>query len=62
MLARVFSKYYLNPKGTLIYNNEKASGSHYNGATVSGVNKHYATDKNWSSAVYKWMQYLYNRI
>lgn len=62
LLARVFSKYYLNPKGTLIYNNEKASGSHYNGATVSGVNKHYATDKNWSSAVYKWMQYLYNRI
>mgnify|MGYP004670137475 FL=1 len=61
LLARVFSKYYLNPKGTLIYNNEKASGSHYNGATVSGVNKHYATDKNWSSAVYKWMQYLYNR-
>ena len=47
LLARVFSKYYLNPKGTLIYNNEKASGSHYNGATVSGVNKHYATDKNW---------------
>ena len=62
LLARVFSKYYLNPKGTLIYNNEKASGSHYYGATVSGVNKHYATDKNWSSAVYKWMQYLYNRI
>ena len=62
LLARVFSKYYLNPKETLIYNNEKASGSHYNGATVSGVNKHYATDKNWSSAVYKWMQYLYNRI
>lgn len=62
LLARVFSKYYLNPKGTLIYNNEKASGSHYNGATVLGVNKHYATDKNWSSAVYKWMKYLYNRI
>lgn len=62
LLARVFAKYYLNPKETLIYNNEKASGSHYNGATVSGVNKHYATDKNWSSAVYKWMQYLYNRI
>ena len=62
LLARVFSKYYLNPKGTLIYNNEKASGSHYNGATVSGVNKHYATDKKWSSAVYKWMQYLYNRM
>ena len=62
LLARVFSKYYLNPKGTLIYNNEKASGSHYNGATVSGVNKHYATDKNWSSAVYKWMQYFYKII
>ena len=62
LLARVFAKYYLNPPGTIIYNNEKASGSHYNGPTVSGVNEDYATDKNWSNAVYKWMQYLYDRI
>lgn len=62
LLARVFTKYYLNPKGTAIYNNERASGSHYNGATVSGVNKHYATDKNWANAVCKWMEYLYNKI
>lgn len=62
LLARVFAKYYLNPKGTVIYNNERASGSHYNGATVAGVNKHYATDTNWSNAVFKWMQYLYGKI
>lgn len=62
LLARVFAKYYLNPKGTVIYNNERASGSHYNGSTVAGVNKHYATDTNWSNAVFKWMQYLYGKI
>lgn len=62
LLARVFAKYYLNQKGTVIYNNERASGSHYNGATVAGVNKHYATDTNWSNAVFKWMQYLYGKI
>lgn len=62
LLARVFAKYYLNPKGTVIYNNERASGTHYNGATVAGVNKHYATDTNWSNAVFKWMQYLYGKI
>lgn len=62
LLARVFSKYYLNPKGTKIYNNEIATGSHYNGATLSGVNTKYASDKNWSNSVYKWMQYLYNKL
>ena len=62
LLARVFTKYYLNPKGTPIYNGETASGSHYNGANVTGVNKHYATDSNWKNAVYKWMKYLYNKM
>ena len=62
LLARVFAKYYLNPSGTKIYNGEIATGNHYNGPTLSGVNKKYASDNNWSNAVYKWMQYLYNKF
>ena len=62
MIARVLVKYYLNPKGTSIYNGEVATGQFYNGRTLTAVNKNYATDKNWNSGVYKWMQYLYNRL
>lgn len=62
MIARVLVKYYLNPKGTSIYNGEVATGRYYCGKTVSAVNKRYATDKNWNNGVYKWMQYLYNRL
>jgi len=62
MIARVLMKNYLNPKGTIIYNGEIASGKYYNGNTVSGVNKKYATDTNWDSCVYTWMKYLYNRL
>lgn len=62
MIARVLMKNYLNPKGTCIYNNEIASGKYYNGNTLSGVNKKYATDKNWANSVYTWMKYLYNRL
>lgn len=62
LIARVFVKYYLNPKGTPIYGGEKASGKYYNGTTLSGINKKYATDKNWANGVYKHMQYLYNKL
>ena len=62
LIARVFVKYYLNPSGTSIYDGEKASGKYYNGPTLSGVNKKYATDKNWANAVYKHMEYLYNKL
>ena len=62
LLARVFVKYYLNPKGTSIYGGEVATGSYYNGATLTGVNTKYATDKNWASRVYQYMQYLYNKL
>lgn len=59
LLARVFTKYYLNPKGTPIYNGETASGSHYNGANVTGVNKHYATDSNWKMLyINGWSTYI----
>lgn len=62
LLGRVFAKYYVNPPGTAIYDNQKASGKYYHGATLEGVNTKYATDKNWANAVFKWMQYFYNRI
>ena len=62
LIARVFVKYYLNPKGTEIYGGEKASGKYYNGPTLKGVNTKYATDKNWANAVYKHMEYLYNKL
>ena len=62
LLARVLVKYYLNPKGTAIYDGQVASGKYYHGSTISDVNKNYATDKNWANAVYKYMEYLYNKI
>ena len=62
LIARVFVKYYLNPKGTAIYGGEQASGKYYNGPTLKGVNTKYATDKNWANAVYKHMEYLYNKL
>jgi len=62
MIARVFMKHYLNPKGTKIYNGEVATGRYYNGNTISAVNKKYATDTNWDDGIYTWMKYLYNRL
>lgn len=62
LIARVFVKYYLNPSKTNIYGGEKAEGTYYNGKTLSAVNKKYATDKNWSEAVYNHMKYLYNKL
>ena len=62
LISRVFVKYYINPKGTSIYGGETASGKYYNGATLSGINQRYATDKNWANGVYKNMQYLYNKL
>lgn len=62
LIARVLVKYYLNPKGTTIYNGETASGKYYNGNTLTGVNTKYATDKNWANGVYKHMEYLYKKI
>ena len=62
LIARVFAKYYLNPAGTVIYDGQIATGGYYNGATLTGVNTKYATDKNWANAVYYWMKYLYNNL
>lgn len=62
LIARVFVKYYINPKGTVIYGGEKAEGTYYNGPTLSGINTRYASDKNWANGVYNHMQYLYNKL
>ena len=62
LIARVLIKYYLNIKGTPIYNGELASGKYYYGNTISDVNKKYASDKNWAKKVYNNMEYLYEKI
>lgn len=62
LVSRVFVKYYLNPPGTPIYGGETATGTYFEGATLTAVNKRYASDKNWANAVYKWMTYLYNKL
>ena len=62
LLARVLVKYYLNPKGTSIYNGETAVGTYYSSPTVSGVNNKYASDKNWANKVYSYMEYLYGKL
>ena len=62
LIARVLVKYYLNPKGTKIYEGESAVGSYYSSSTLSGVNNKYATDKNWANGVYSYMKYLYNKL
>lgn len=62
LMAKVLTKYYLNPKGTSIYGGETAVGTYYYGNHLTSVNKSYATDKNWANAVYSYMQYFYNKL
>lgn len=62
LVAKVLVKYYINEEGTPIYEEEVAKASHYNGPTVSAVNIKYASDTNWHNKVYKYMEYLYNRL
>lgn len=61
-VAKALVKYYLNPAGTKIYNDEVAVGSYYNTSTVKGVNTRYASDKEWHAKVFKYMELLYNRL
>lgn len=61
-VAKVLVKSYLNPEGTTIYNNEKATGQYYNGPTLEGVNKKYSTDEDWHKKVFKYMETLYNKL
>ena len=62
LVSRVLVKYYLNPKGTKIYDGGTANGKYYSGNTLSAVNKKYASDKHWAEGVYSHMQYLYSKI
>ena len=62
LISRVLVKYYLNPKGTSIYGGEQAVGTYYSEPTLAGVNKKYASDKNWANAVYKHIKYLYGKL
>lgn len=61
-VAKVFAKNYVNIPGTPIGDNETASGKYYNGPTLSGINKRYASDTNWANAVYSHMEYLYGKL
>ncbi len=61
-VAKSLVKYYLNPSGTKIYDGETASSWYYNGPTLEGVNTRYASDKDWHTKVYSYMEMLYNRL
>ena len=61
-VAKSLVKYYLNPSGTKIYDGETASAWYYNGPTLQGVNTRYASDKEWHTKVFKYMETLYNRL
>lgn len=61
-VAKALVKYYLNPAGTKIYDDETAAGTYYNEPTVKGVNTRYASDKEWHTKVFKYMNLLYDRL
>ena len=62
LVAKSLVKNYLNPAGTEIYNGESATGSFYNGPTVTGVNTRYASDQGWAQKVYDTMVSLYDNL
>ena len=61
-VAKSLVKYYLNPSGTKIYDGETAAGWYYNGPTLAGVNTRYASDQDWHTKVFSFMELLYNRL
>lgn len=61
-VAKSLVKYYINPAGTKIYDNETAAGWYYNGPTLEGINTRYASDQDWHNKVYNYMEMLYNRL
>ena len=62
LVARVLVKYYLNSNGKEIFGGDIADGRYFNGSTISGVNKCYASDSNWANAIYNIMKGLYNNL
>lgn len=61
-VAKYLAKNYLNSTGKTIYDNEHATGTYYNGPTISGVNTKYCTDKDWATKIFKYMDMLYSRL
>ena len=61
-VAKALAVHYLNTAGTKINDNEKAKGTFYNGSTVKDVNIKYASDPEWYSKVFKYMQLLYDKL
>lgn len=61
-VAKSLVKYYLNPSGTKIYGGETAAAWYYNGPTLQGVNTRYASDPEWHTKVFNYMETLYNRL
>lgn len=61
-VAKSLVKYYLNPSGTKIYDGETAVAWYYNGPTLKGVNTRYASDEDWHTKVFNYMETLYNRL
>jgi len=61
-VAKSLVKYYINPSGTKIYDGETAVAWYYNGPTLKGVNTRYASDKEWHTKVFKYMETLYHRL
>ena len=51
VVAEALHKNYLTP-----------TGSFYNGTTIESVNQKYASDKAWHEKVYKYMEYLYDKL
>ena len=62
LVARMLVKYYINPSGTPIYDNQVAKASYYSGSTIRAVNTKYASDPNWNIKVYNIMRNLYNKL
>ncbi len=62
LVAKVLVKYYVNPAGTNIYDGEKALATYYNGPRIADVNIRYASDSDWHTKVYNYMEMLYNRL
>ena len=62
LVARVLTKYYINPVGTKIYDGETAVATYYNGSTLEAVNQRYASDEDWHQKVFNYMEYLYKRV
>ena len=61
-VAKALAVHYLNENGTKINDDLKAKGSFYNGHTVKDVNIKYASDPEWYSKVFKYMQLLYDKL